>query len=190
MLGYSGNLLNIDFCNGLYFPMMSFRKQYGISIIQIINENPSSLLVDLRGSQGRKIKENLLALTDGAGNRLLPRLQKSDSSIRFSYPKGLLFATYFTQPAILINATAQYVELRSKGMIMAEDSIICGHSLGEFGALAMLGYLSPAAIVDVAFYRGLCMDIVVPRVNGKSEFGMCAFNPSRVHPAFTSDHMM
>eukprot|EP00915_Cephaloidophora_sp_WS-2016_P001664 GHVH01002295.1.p1 GENE.GHVH01002295.1~~GHVH01002295.1.p1 ORF type:complete len:4163 (+),score=693.88 GHVH01002295.1:342-12830(+) len=168
---------------------LRFQDRYGISLVHIVDKNPSSYVVDLRGERGRQIRSNLLALKDGNGNPLLPALRSDSRSYRFFYPEGLLMATYFTQPAILVNATAQYLNLRSTGVVNHEDSVICGHSLGEFGALAMLGFISSSAIVDLAFYRGLCMDIIVPRVEGRSEFGMLAFIPVRISKLFPEDRM-
>jgi len=73
----------------------------------------------------------------------------------------------------------------AKGLIQ-KDCPFAGHSLGEYAALASIGNVLPIeALVDVVFYRGMTMQSAVPRdPSGRSDYGMCAVNPSRVGPTF------
>ncbi|RKO84190.1 acyl transferase, partial [Blyttiomyces helicus] len=59
-------------------------------------------------------------------------------------------------------------------------------SLGEYAGLAAVGeVLSVESLVDVVFYRGMTMQVAVPRdAEGRSDYGMCAVNPIRVGSTF------
>jgi len=58
--------------------------------------------------------------------------------------------------------------------------------LGEYAALASMGeVLSVENLVDVVFYRGMTMQVAVPRnAVGRSNYGMAAVNPTRVGRGF------
>ena len=103
----------------------------------------------------------------------------------FRNPAGLLNATHFTQPAITLMSIARYRDMREKGIIQ-EGSSFAGHSLGEYSALATLGQLmSVEDLMRVVFFRGLTMRLVVDYDSaGRSEYSMCAINPSKVGRGF------
>lgn len=56
--------------------------------------------------------------------------------------------------------------------------------MGEYAALASVGeVLTVESLVDVVFYRGMTMQVAVPRhPDGRSDYGMVAVNPARVGP--------
>ncbi len=103
----------------------------------------------------------------------------------FRNPAGLLHSTHFTQPAITLMSIARYRDMREKGIIQ-EGSSFAGHSLGEYSALATLGQLmSVEELMKVVFFRGLTMRLVVDYDSaGRSEYSMCALNPSKVGKGF------
>ncbi|KAB8228833.1 uncharacterized protein BDW43DRAFT_322804 [Aspergillus alliaceus] len=175
----------------------SFKNTYGWSLLEIVKNNPKSLTVHFGGKKGRAIRENYLSmvttmtLPDGSTTQrpILPLTSKS-TSYTFSDPRGLLFATMFTQPAILVLEAATFAVLKAKGYVQ-EGSMYGGHSLGELGALsALLEGASNWSIAQIAFYRGLIMDTSAtagPK-DGPS-FGMVAINPTRVGKDFTPDDL-
>ena len=57
-----------------------------------------------------------------------------------------------------------------------------GHSLGEFSALAAVADILPnSSLVNIMFCRGLTMQHAVERdKQGRSNYAMCAVNPSRI----------
>lgn len=75
--------------------------------------------------------------------------------------------------------------MRSKGLVQ-DDSSFAGHSLGEYSALAALAEVMPIeSLVSVVFYRGLTMQVAVERdETGRSNYSMCAVNPSRISKTF------
>lgn len=80
---------------------------------------------------------------------------------------------------------ASFEDMKAKGLVAAE-STFAGHSLGEYSALTSLGDVMPIeSLVDVVFYRGMTMQVAVPRDSlGRSNYGMCAVNPSRISKTF------
>ena len=70
------------------------------------------------------------------------------------HPDGVLFLTQFTQVAMATLAVAQVAEMREAG-VFVEDAITCGHSVGEYNALAAVTGILPA--------RGAAGDRVPPR---------------------------
>ena len=65
-------------------------------------------------------------------------------------------------------------------------AVFAGHSLGERPALASVaGVLPISSLVDVVFYRGITMQRAVERDSAnRSNYAMCAVNPSRISPSF------
>ena len=109
-------------------------------------------------------------------------------SYTFRSPTGLLSATQFTQPALTLMQMAAFEDLRSKGVIQS-TSVFAGHSLGEYSALATIAQIMPIeTLVSVVFYRGLCMQVTVERDDaGRSNYSMCAVNPSRMGKGFSEE---
>jgi fatty acid synthase subunit beta len=106
------------------------------------------------------------------------------------HPEGLLFATQFTQPALVLTEKASFDDMNSLGLVPSR-ALFAGHSLGEYAALASAVPLLPVPIlVGITFLRGMVMQGAVPRDSlGRSDFGMVACNPQRVGTFFTEDVM-
>ena len=76
--------------------------------------------------------------------------------------------------------------MRAKGFVQ-RDCAFAGHSLGEYSALASIADALPiAALVEVVFYRGITMQRAVERDSkNRSNYAMCAVNPSRISKSFS-----
>lgn len=170
-----------------------FVNNYGFSILDIVKNNPNELTVHFGGTKGRKIRENYIGMMfetvgeDGAikSEKIFKDIDHSTDSFTFVSPTGLLSATQFTQPALTLMEKASYEDVKSKGLVPS-DVKFAGHSLGEYSALASLANVMPIeSLVDVVFYRGMTMQVAVPRDEfGRSNYGMCAVNPARVNATF------
>lgn len=166
---------------------------YGFSIVEIVRENPKTKTIHFGGIKGQAIRERYMEMTydttDKDGNiKSLPLF--ADINVRtlqhtFTHPKGLLFATQFAQIALVIMSRAAFEDLRSKGFVQPHAAF-AGHSLGEFSCLASVADILPnSSLVDVVFYRGLTMQRAVERdEQSRSNYAMCAINPSRVSKTF------
>lgn len=172
-----------------------FKSTYGFSILDIVKNNPTELTIYFGGEKGRKIKENYTqmifeTIVDGEvkSERIFKDITEETNSFTFRSPTGLLSATQFTQPALTLMEKASFEDLKSKGLIPAEATF-AGHSLGEYAALASLAdVMSIESLVEVVFYRGMTMQVAVPRDElGRSNYGMIAVNPSRVSPTFSQE---
>ncbi len=95
------------------------------------------------------------------------------------HPKGVLFLTQFTQVAMATLALAQVAELREAG-VFVESAVSCGHSVGEYNALAAAtGILPLESLVEIVFHRGMAMHRLVPRdAFGRSNYGLAAIRPN------------
>ena len=139
-----------------------FHKMYGFSILQIIRENPLSLTVHFGGRRGAAVRRNYMALEveapDGSGPiRLLPDITDDSPSYTFVHPTGLLFATQFTQPALVLVEKAAFDDMRYHGLI-PRHALFAGHSLGEYAALSsVVELLSVSSLVSLVFLRGMVM---------------------------------
>ncbi|CAK7910767.1 fatty acid synthase subunit beta [[Candida] anglica] len=170
-----------------------FVNNYGFSILDIVINNPNELTVHFGGAKGRKIRENYIGMMfetigdDGSvkAEKIFKDIDHTTTSHTFVSPTGLLSATQFTQPALTLMEKASYEDIKSKGLIPT-DIMFAGHSLGEYSALSSLANVMPIeSLVDVVFYRGMTMQVAVPRDElGRSNYGMCAVNPTRVNPTF------
>ena len=65
------------------------------------------------------------------------------SGVHYHHPDGVLFLTQFTQVAMATVAVAQVAEMREQGAFV-EGAIACGHSVGEYTALACVTWHLPA----------------------------------------------
>lgn len=170
-----------------------FVDNYGFSILDIVKNNPNELTIHFGGAQGRKIRENYISMmfeTIGENGeikseKIFKDIDYTTTSHTFVSPTGLLSATQFTQPALTLMEKASYEDIKSKGLVPS-DVMFAGHSLGEYSALSSLANVMPIeSLVDVVFYRGMTMQVAVPRDElGRSNYGMCAVNPTRVNPTF------
>nr|DAA05950.1 TPA_exp: fatty acid synthase beta subunit [Thermomyces lanuginosus] len=171
-----------------------FRENYGFSIIDIVKNNPKELTVHFGGPRGKIIRQNYMSMTfetvnaDGSikTEKIFKEVDENSTSYTYRSPSGLLSATQFTQPALTLMEKASFEDMRSKGLVQ-RDSTFAGHSLGEYSALVALADVMPIeSLVSVVFYRGLTMQVAVERdEQGRSNYAMCAVNPSRISPTFT-----
>eukprot|EP00741_Cyanophora_paradoxa_P008488 tig00001335_g8213.t1 len=160
------------------------RAVYGVSILEIVRGNPTELTVHFGGKRGRALRESYLALKrygEENGLPLFAGLDERSDSYTYRAPEGLLFATQFQQPAILLYDSAVYCDLRARGLVPS-DLVFAGHSLGEYGALATAGgAFEVELLVETTYLRGATMQSAVARdAQGRSPYGMVACNPSRV----------
>jgi fatty acid synthase subunit alpha, fungi type len=166
---------------------------YGFSIIEIVKDNPKEKTIHFGGIKGQAIRQRYMDMTYDAMDKdgtvkTLPLF--ADIDIRtpkytFSHPNGLLYATQFAQIALVVTEKAAFEDMRMKGFVQ-KDCAFAGHSLGEYSALASIADVLPiSALVDVVFYRGITMQRAVERDSqNRSNYAMCAVNPSRVHKTF------
>lgn len=101
--------------------------------------------------------------------------------VTHKHPDGVLFLTQFTQVAMAVLGAAQMAELRESGGFV-EGSILAGHSVGEYNALAAVSGVIPLeAVVEVVFQRGSVMHGLVPRdAAGRSDYRLAAIRPSQI----------
>ncbi|KAJ1846085.1 fatty acid synthase alpha subunit Lsd1, partial [Coemansia sp. RSA 2708] len=172
------------------------RETFGISIIDIVRNNPLERTVYFGGDKGARIRQNYCSLTyetvDAAGEtkvlRLFPDIVEDSPFFTFKSPSGLLQATQFTQPALMLFELASYADMRAKSLIQ-KNAPFAGHSLGEYGALSAIGgVLAVEAVVEVCFYRGMTMQRAVERdAQNRSQYSMMAVNPARVGKSFSQE---
>ncbi|RKF77663.1 Fatty acid synthase subunit beta [Golovinomyces cichoracearum] len=170
-----------------------FMDNYGFAITNIVKNNPKELTIYFGGPRGKAIRQNYISMTfetvgsDGStkSERIFKEIDENTSSYTYMSPTGLLSATQFTQPALTLLEKASFEDMRSKGLVQ-RDSSFAGHSLGEYSALAALAEVMPIeSLVSVVFYRGLTMQVAVERDEaGRSNYSMCAVNPSRISKTF------
>eukprot|EP00002_Diphylleia_rotans_P033397 TRINITY_DN709_c0_g1_i3.p1 TRINITY_DN709_c0_g1~~TRINITY_DN709_c0_g1_i3.p1 ORF type:complete len:4344 (-),score=1082.54 TRINITY_DN709_c0_g1_i3:153-13184(-) len=176
-----------------------FVSFYGISLLQIVKQNPKEITIHFGGTQGEQIRRNYQGLTQQVlvkrgeemvmeARSLFPDIKDETPSYTFRYPDGLLFATQFTQPSLTILEYAAFQDMRDKGLV-SDDSLFAGHSLGEYAGLSSVGdVLSVEDLVGICFLRGMTMqNAVIRNENGRSQYAMVAANPSRVHPRFSEE---
>ncbi|KAI0517884.1 fatty acid synthase beta subunit [Xylaria bambusicola] len=157
-------------------------ETFGFSILDIVRNNPKELTVHFGGSQGRKIRANYRAMRCADGQPVFGAITMRTSSHTFRSAGGLLSMTQFTQPALTLMQLAAFRDLEARGLIDDQGCVYAGHSLGEYSALSCVSQVMPVeTLVSVVFYRGLCMQVAVKRDEmGRSDYAMCAVNPSRV----------
>jgi fatty acid synthase subunit beta len=156
-------------------------------------KNPKELTIYFGGPRGKAIRQNYMSMTfetvgsDGSikSEKIFKEIDENTTSYTYRSPTGLLSATQFTQPALTLMEKASFEDMRSKGLVQ-RDSSFAGHSLGEYSALASLAEVMPIeSLVSVVFYRGLIIQVAVERDGtGRSNYSMCAVNPSRISKTF------
>ncbi|KAJ1786386.1 fatty acid synthase alpha subunit Lsd1, partial [Coemansia sp. RSA 2399] len=166
--------------------------RYGVSLLDIVRNNPQTLAVHFGGQHGEDVRSNYLALNhNSTAKALFPGISASSTRHMFHAPNGLLNATQFTQPALAVLAFAAVADMRAYSLVQ-RNAVFAGHSLGEFAALASLGngLLSVEEVVDIAFYRGMLMQSAVTRdQQGFSGFAMVSVNPQRVGSHFGEEKL-
>ncbi|KAA1249711.1 DUF1729 domain-containing protein [Mycobacterium simiae] len=116
------------------------------------------------------------------------------SGVHYHHPDGVLYLTQFTQVAMATVAAAQVAEMREQGAFV-EGAIACGHSVGEYTALACVtGVYELEALLEMVFHRGSKMHDIVPRDElGRSNYRLAAIRPSQIDlddadvPAFVAE---
>ena len=167
-----------------------FEAQFGLRITDIVRSNPRELRVHFGGAKGRLLRQNYMNLTydvpgavEGTFERChaFPDVNDATRSYCHRSPKGLLFATQFTQPALTILEIAAFKDMESRGLVDPQSSF-AGHSLGEYSALAAITNFMPfERLLFIVFCRGLTMQAAVQRDEmNRSDFGMVAVDPSRI----------
>ncbi|KAL2153788.1 hypothetical protein VTH82DRAFT_4943 [Thermothelomyces myriococcoides] len=169
---------------------------YGFAITNIVRNNPKELTIHFGGPRGKAIRQNYMAMTfetvaaDGTikSERIFKDINENTQSYTYRSPTGLLSATQFTQPALTLMEKASFEDMKAKGLV-PRDCTFAGHSLGEYSALAALADVMPIeSLVSVVFYRGLTMQVAVERdETGRSNYSMCAVNPSRISKTFNEE---
>ena len=103
------------------------------------------------------------------------------SGVHYHHPEGVLYLTQFTQVAMATVAAAQVAEMREQGAFV-EGAIACGHSVGEYTALACVsGVYELEGLLEAVFHRGSKMHDIVPRdLQGRSNYRMAAIRPSQI----------
>jgi len=151
-----------------------FLAVYGFSIVEIVKDNPKEKTIHFGGIKGQAIRQRYMDMTydtmDKDGHvKTLPLFADIDvrtSKYTFSHPNGLLFATQFAQIALVVTEKAAFEDMRMKGFVQKDCAF--------------------AALVDVVFYRGITMQRAVERDSeNRSNYAMCAVNPSRISPTFS-----
>lgn len=167
----------------------------GFAISSIVQTDPKMMTIHFGGTSGRRIRENYLTILGEAAqgehantvraSHIFQTLKEPHCrSYTFSSDLGLLSATQFTQPALIFMEVARFADIQARGLV-PHHAAFAGHSLGEYGALFSLGggFMNIEKLASITFVRGLTMQLVVERdeVSGRSEFSMCAINPSKVN---------
>ncbi|KAI0141938.1 fatty acid synthase [Pestalotiopsis sp. NC0098] len=173
-----------------------FIAQFGLSILDIVRNNPKEIKVHFGGVKGRMLRQNYLSMyyetpaatAHGKPERrpIFPSITERSASFTHSSPKGLLFATQFAQPALTIMEMAAFKDMQSSGVVDTNCQF-AGHSLGEYSALASIVDFMPFEnLLHVVFCRGMTMQGAVERDSkGRSAFSMVAVDPSRVRKELT-----
>ncbi|KAL6884407.1 fatty acid synthase subunit beta dehydratase [Trichoderma evansii] len=161
-----------------------YSQTYGFRISDIVRSNPKQITVYFGGRLGQAIRKNYMDITvehDGHTQQVLGDINEHSTKYVFQHSDGLLFSTLFAQPALTINGHAQYQYLQSKGLIK-DNALFAGHSLGEYTAVSTIGQVAPfETLLYITFLRAILMNSAVTRdVQGHSQFGMVAINPSRI----------
>ncbi|KAL5526485.1 FAS2 [Sanghuangporus sanghuang] len=166
---------------------------YGFSIVDIVKNNPKEKTIHFGGMKGQEIRQRYMDMSYDTMDKdgqiktlpLFADINNRTPQYTFSHPAGLLFATQFAQIALVVTEKAAFEDMRAKGLVQP-DSGFAGHSLGEYSALASIADVLPiSALVDVVFYRGITMQRAVERDDqNRSNYAMCAVNPSRISKTF------
>jgi fatty acid synthase, bacteria type len=106
------------------------------------------------------------------------------AGVQYRHPEGVLYLTQFTQVAMATVAAAQVAEMREQGAFV-EGAIACGHSVGEYTALACVTDVYELdVLVKIVFDRGSKMHDIVPRdERGRSNYRLAAVRPAQINLA-------
>ncbi len=104
------------------------------------------------------------------------------SGVHYHHPEGVLYLTQFTQVAMATVAAAQVAEMREQGAFV-EGAIACGHSVGEYTALACVSAVSTnwRRCWRSCSTAARKMHDIVPRDElGRSNYRLAAIRPSQI----------
>ena len=154
---------------------------------QGIQHEGMGMEVRSRSKAARKVWERADAFTrDVLGFSVLHVVRDNPTSliaggVHYQHPDGVLYLTQFTQVAMATVAAAQVAEMREQGAFV-EGAIACGHSVGEYTALACVtGVFELEALLEVVFHRGSKMHELVPRdEEGRSNYRLAAIRPTQI----------
>ncbi|KAH9601551.1 Acyl transferase [Trypanosoma melophagium] len=149
-------------------------QNYGISMQEIITENPQKIHVYSDALDAKRI------LQQGS----CEERNSAESTARkklLSHPQGVMSLTYLTQPCML---AAQMLALEylkvTRGYSLESAAIVAGHSLGEFSALCAIGVFSPEVAVDLVYKRGILMEDAIEQFSmNRENYVMYACHPGR-----------
>jgi fatty acid synthase subunit beta len=168
-------------------------KTFGFSILDIVRKNPKELTIHFGGRLGQAVRSNYLKMmcVDPVTKEnvpLIPEITPRTDNFSFRFPEGLLFATQFTQPALVLMELASFFDMQANGLV-GSDFLFAGHSLGEYAALSAANTILPVeSVVELVFLRGLTMQRAVSRDSqGRSDFGMVAASTTRIGRWFTEE---
>ena len=154
---------------------------------QGIQSKGMGMEVRARSKAARKIWDSADKFTrDKLGFSVLHVVRDNPTSliaggVHYQHPEGVLYLTQFTQVAMATVAAAQVAEMREQGAFV-EGAIACGHSVGEYTALACVsGVYEMEALLEVVFSRGSNMHDIVARDHmGRSNYRLAAIRPSQI----------
>ena len=166
---------------------------YGFSIVEIVKDNPKEKTINFGGIKGQATRSRYMEMTYDTMDkddvvRTLPLFGDIDAHTQrytFSHPNGLPFAAQFAQIVLVVTEKAAFEDMQSKGFIQ-KNAVFGGHSLGEYSAFASVaGVLPISSLVDVVIHRGIATQRAVERDStNRSNYAMCAVNPSRISLTF------
>ena len=154
---------------------------------QGIQHKGMGMEVRSRSKAARKVWDRADKFTrDSLGFSVLHVVRDNPTSliargVHYQHPEGVLYLTQFTQVAMATVAAAQVAEMREQGAFV-ESAIACGHSVGEYTAVACVtGVFELEALLEVVFQRGCKMHELVPRDEmGRSNYRLAAIRPSQM----------
>ncbi|KAE9396321.1 hypothetical protein BT96DRAFT_996816 [Gymnopus androsaceus JB14] len=166
--------INVLVLSGMDGADKHLRMVYRFSILEIVKDNPKDKTVHFGGIKGQAIRQCYMEMsydtTDKDGHIKTPPLR------RHSY----------SQIALVVTKKAAFEDMRAKGFVQT-DCAFAGHSLSESSALASIAnVLAISALVDIVFYCEIMMQHAVERDSeNRSNYTMCAVNPSRISKSFS-----
>ena len=154
---------------------------------QGIQSKGMGMEVRARSKAARKVWDRADKFTrDALGFSVLHVVRDNPTSliaggVHYEHPEGVLYLTQFTQVAMATTAAAQVAEMREQGAFV-EGAIACGHSVGEYTALACVsGVIELEGLLEAVFHRGSKMHDIVPRdERGRSNYRLAAIRPSQI----------
>ena len=138
--------------------------------MDIVQNNPNELTIHFGGAKGRAIRDNYIGMMfetigeDGAlkSEKIFKDIDETTTSY-ICFTNWFVISNSIHPTCIDFNGESCYEDIKSKGLIPS-DIMFAGHSLGEYSALSSLANVMPIeSLVDVVFYRGMTMQVAVPR---------------------------